>query len=915
MIGTLDVLHGSYDWVLVALSLVIAIAASYAALDLAGRVTAAHGSSRIAWLAGGSFAMGAGIWAMHYVGMLAYVLPIAVRYDVPTVLFSLAAAIAASWVALYVVSRRIVGALSIMLGGTLMGVGIASMHYIGMEAMRLRAMCVYQPWLVALSVVLAIGISIVALNLAFRMRDARRASWAKLGSAVVMGCAIPIMHYSGMAAVSFVPMDAAPVVRNSIAITSLGTAGIVFVIAIVLAIAIVTSLIDRRFSAQTARLDSSEQRLRQLVESAQVILWRAEADGTHCSFVNREAEEVLGYPVQQWLDERSFWLDHLDPADRLAATNMLKAARMSDRAQRFEHRMLTADGKLLWFATSVRIVPVEGVGVELVAVMSDVTERRHAQELAEEASRAKSSFLASMSHEIRTPMNGVIGMTELLLETPLDSEQREYVETVRASGEALLTVINDILDFSKIEAGKFVLDPVAFSLPDASEEVLRSLAKRAHDKGLELVCNIAPDVPDVVIGDPGRIRQILLNLLGNAIKFTAHGEVELRIAVDHKRDTSVGLHFVVRDTGIGIPKSKLRLIFEAFSQADGSTTRRFGGTGLGLTISQRLAEAMGGKIWVTSEAGSGSEFHFVVGLTIDTKHQPAGTSETSLEGVAVLVVDDNATNRRILTQMVQGWKMRPKAAASAPEALDLLRQGLQQGDPLRIMITDIHMPDMDGFDLAERIKQTPDFADVAIIMLTSGEARGDIARSRAAGVLAHLTKPARRNELRFALVRAINENAAHQPGAAPNAAATGDAREVIAVARPAMDARRVLLVEDVVVNQMLATRILEKAGHIVTVAGDGQQALTALEKGSFDVVLMDVQMPDMDGFEATRRVREREAQSGGHVPIVAMTAFAMSGDREKCIDAGMDGYLAKPIRSSELLAAISEFGGSASAAK
>jgi CheY-like chemotaxis protein len=513
-------------------------------------------------------------------------------------------------------------------------------------------------------------------------------------------------------------------------------------------------------------------------------------------------------------------------------------------------------------------------------------------------------------------MNGVIGMTELLLETPLDSEQREYVETVRASGEALLTVINDILDFSKIEAGKFVLDPVAFSLPDASEEVLRSLAKRAHDKGLELVCNIAPDVPDVVIGDPGRIRQILLNLLGNAIKFTAHGEVELRIAVDHKRDTSVGLHFVVRDTGIGIPKSKLRLIFEAFSQADGSTTRRFGGTGLGLTISQRLAEAMGGKIWVTSEAGSGSEFHFVVGLTIDTKHQPAGTSDTLLEGVAVLVVDDNATNRRILTQMVHGWKMRPKAAASAPEALDLLRQGLQQGDPLRIMITDIHMPDMDGFDLAERIKQTPDFADVAIIMLTSGEARGDIARSRAAGVLAHLTKPARRNELRFALVRAINENAkAHQPGTAADAAAAGDAREVIAVARLAMDSRRVLLVEDVVVNQMLATRILEKAGHMVTVAGDGQQALTALEKGSFDVVLMDVQMPDMDGFEATRRVREREAQSGGHVPIVAMTAFAMSGDREKCIDAGMDGYLAKPIRSSELLAAISEFGGSASAAK
>ncbi len=896
MIAPSDVagLEGSYIWGLVVLSLVIAIGASYAALDLAGRVTAARGTARTVWLAGGSFAMGSGIWAMHYVGMLAYVLPLEVRYDWPTVGESLIAAILASAVALFVVSLPQVGALRTFLGGTLMGLGIASMHYIGMEAMRLPAMCMYQPWLVALSVLLAIIVSIVALNLAFRFRDVRESSWAKIGTAVIMGAAIPIMHYTGMAAVSFVPTGVKPDFSNSLRITSIGVAGVVGVTMILLTIAIVTSLMDRRFSAQTAALDTSEQRLRQLVEAAQVILWRGNADGTRCSFVNQEAAEVLGYPIVQWLNNPTFWLDHVDKEDRAAAMRTLATALETREPQRFEHRMITADDELLWFSTSVRVVETTTDALELVAVMTDVTQRRQAQETAEEASRAKSEFLASMSHEIRTPMNGVIGMTELLLDTSLTAEQTEYVETVRSSGEALLSVINDILDFSKIESGKFVLDPLPFSLADVVEEVMRSLAQRAHEKTLELICDISTDVPASVIGDPMRIRQILLNLVSNAIKFTATGEVELRVGLERRNGNEAALHIVVRDTGIGIPDAKLQIIFEAFSQADGSTTRRFGGSGLGLTISQRLAHAMNGSIWVTSEPNVGSEFHFAVKLPIDQEAAPE-MPEPSLAGVGILIVDDNETNRRILSRTVLSWNMRPILASSAPEALTLLRKA-STSEPFRIMITDIHMPDMDGFDLAERVKATPEFGNVAIIMLTSGESRGDIARSRASGVTAHLTKPARRNELHHAIVRALR-NAPRLPE-----------KEAPAAAHQSEHTCHVLLAEDVLVNQMLATRILEKAGHSVVVANDGIEALAHLEHETFDLVLMDVQMPGMDGFDAAREIRAREVRSGEHMPIYAMTAYAMAGDRERCLEAGMDGYLSKPIHALELLAIVDSVG-------
>ena len=508
--------------------------ASYAALDLAGRVTAAHGRVRFVWLTGGAAAMGLGIWSMHYIGMLAYSLPVAVFYDWPTVLVSLLAAMLASGVALFIASRSVMRPLRTAIGGVLMGIGIAAMHYIGMEAMRLPAMCHYSPGLVILSVILAIVISLVALWLTFHLREERTATgWRKLASAILMGAAIPVMHYTGMAAVTFTRTDSAPKLTHSVEISELGIAAIIVVTLMVLGLTILTSLVDRRFSAQSLELSLSEQRFRQLVESAQVILWRRSVDSSQFSFVNKEAEELLGYRPEQWLADGNFLFDHVHPDDRELTESFCTAAAEDRGSQRFEHRMICADGSVIWLRTSVRLVAGDGKAKELVGVMTDITERKaRAQEAAESASRAKSEFLASMSHEIRTPMNGVIGMTELVLDTDLTFEQRDYLTTAKVSAESLLTIINDILDFSKIEAGKLELDPVSFQLQESIEETMRALAFRAHEKGLELLCDIKPEVPCYVIGDSVRIRQIIVNLVGNSIKFTERGQVELEVALE-----------------------------------------------------------------------------------------------------------------------------------------------------------------------------------------------------------------------------------------------------------------------------------------------------------------------------------------------------------------------------------------------
>ncbi len=682
-----------------------------------------------------------------------------------------------------------------------------------------------------------------------------------------------------------------------------------------------TDITGRKRAEEELRV--SEERFRMIAETIRDVFWVSTPDTGRLVYVSPAYESIWGKTCESLYQEPASFMEGIHPDDREAIVPLLKNC--PEGNWDCEYRIIQPGGGVRWIRA--RTFPVRNEVNEItlmIGTASDITERKRAEEelrklnialerqtiVAEEmaaqarvASVEKGEFVANMSHEIRTPMNGVIGMTGLLMDTELDEEQRRYVQIVRASGESLLGLINNILDFSKIEAKKLDLEEMDFDLSSLLEDFADSLAVQAHAKGIELLCNVEPPVPGLLRGDPGRLRQILTNLVGNSVKFTPAGEVALRVSVKSETEDTALLRFSVRDTGIGIPKNKIDLIFNKFSQVDASTTRQYGGTGLGLTISKQLAELMGGEIGVDSEEGQGAEFWFTARFGKQPEDaRPETLPPVDLHGVRALIVDDNAGNREILTTRMALWGMRPVETPDGPSALAASLQALEEGDPFRLAVIDMQMPGMDGVSLGRAIREDQRLANIPMVMLTSLGSRGDARHFAEIGFAAFLSKPVRHDELKGVLSRALagRDGAAVKPSPTVAYNAAHDLMGLFAGSKA-----RILLAEDNFTNQQVALGILKKLGLRADAVANGEEAVKAFKSIPYDIILMDVQMPEMDGFDATRHIRGTQSAVPNHtVPIIAMTAHAMQGDREKCLESGMNDYVSKPVTPWALAEAL-----------